>query len=159
MARAPNASYERTRKRTRLERGPTGRIRCRWCGTEVDPPRRTFCSDACVHEYKLRSNPGYLRRLVFQRDRGVCAACGVDTEALRRSVRALRTAVARRARCATLRFPVGRLSGSWWDADHILAVEEGGGECDLSNIQTLCVPCHVQKTAEHARRRADRRKP
>ena len=28
---------------------------------------------------------------------------------------------------------------------------EGGGECDLQNLQTLCSPCHAEKTA-HDRR-------
>jgi len=35
-----------------------------------------------------------------------------------------------------------------WDADHILPVAEGGGECDLANIRTLCVLCHRQQTEE-----------
>src|SRR5262249_38303914 len=29
-----------------------------------------------------------------------------------------------------------------WDADHILPVAAGGGECDLSNMRTLCLKCH-----------------
>ena len=38
------------------------------------------------------------------------------------------------------------------------AVEEGGGESDLTNLQTLCVPCHTKKTAEQAQRRAKRKR-
>lgn len=34
-----------------------------------------------------------------------------------------------------------------WDADHIVPVVEGGGECDLSNIRTLCLRCHREVTA------------
>lgn len=42
-----------------------------------------------------------------------------------------------------------------WDADHIVPVVEGGGECDLSNIRTLCVNCHRAATlALRERRRA-----
>ena len=41
--------------------------------------RRTFCSDACVHEWRLRSSTSYLRECVFERDKGVCALCGLDT--------------------------------------------------------------------------------
>ncbi|MDE1160317.1 MAG: HNH endonuclease signature motif containing protein [Acidobacteriaceae bacterium] len=37
---------------------------------------------------------------------------------------------------------------SLWDADHILPVAEGGGECDLENLRTLCLPCHREATAE-----------
>ena len=62
---------------------------CRWCGGEVPKRRLTFCSAACVHEWKLRTDPGYLREQVFARDRGVCALCGIDTEALRKDKRKL----------------------------------------------------------------------
>ena len=51
-----------------LPQGPNGRALCRWCGVEVPKGRRSFCSDACVHEHKLRSDPGYLREQAFQRD-------------------------------------------------------------------------------------------
>jgi 5-methylcytosine-specific restriction endonuclease McrA len=37
---------------------------------------------------------------------------------------------------------------SLWDADHILPVAEGGGECDLENIRTLCLRCHRSVTTQ-----------
>ena len=61
-----------------LEKGETGRNLCRWCRLEVPAGRRTFCSEFCVNEWRLRSDPGYLRDQVFARDRGVCAVCGID---------------------------------------------------------------------------------
>lgn len=45
-----------------------------------------------------------------------------------------------------------------WEADHILPVVEGGGECDLSNLRTLCLPCHRAETAKLAKRRAEQRR-
>jgi 5-methylcytosine-specific restriction protein A len=49
---------------------------------------------------------------------------------------------------------------SLWDADHILPVAEGGGECDLANIRTLCLICHKKATAELRNRlRRDRQQP
>ena len=33
-----------------------------------------------------------------------------------------------------------------WVADHIIPVAQGGGGCDLSNFQTLCPICHLEKT-------------
>jgi hypothetical protein len=36
--------------------------------------------------------------------------------------------------------------GDFWQADHILAVAEGGGDCGIQNFQTLCVPCHKLDT-------------
>lgn len=32
-----------------------------------------------------------------------------------------------------------------WHADHIIPVYEGGGACDITNFQTLCIDCHKQK--------------
>jgi len=37
---------------------------------------------------------------------------------------------------------------SLWDADHVIPVIEGGGECDLSNMRTLCLKCHRKHTTE-----------
>jgi 5-methylcytosine-specific restriction endonuclease McrA len=42
---------------------------------------------------------------------------------------------------------------SLWDADHIVPVVEGGGECDLANIRTLCLKCHRAATLELRQRR------
>lgn len=53
-------------------------------------------------------------------------------------------------------FP-GCESGHAWEADHIVPVIEGGGECDLTNLRTLCLPCHRKETAALAKRRAQRR--
>ena len=36
-------------------------------------------------------------------------------------------------------------SSNVWHADHILPVKLGGGACDLDNLQTLCVNCHLKK--------------
>jgi hypothetical protein len=112
---------------------------CRWCGLEVPKGRFTFCSPYCVHEWKLRTDPGYLRGQVFARDKGVCAQCGVDTEALRRGKRKLDW----RAR-KQFEKDWGRRK-NLWDADHILPVSQGGGECDLSNMRTLCLQCHRRR--------------
>ena len=129
-----------------LERGTGGRALCRWCRSEVPKGRRTFCSDGCVHEWKLRTDPGYLREHVFARDRGVCAQCGVDTIALRRDMRKLDFA-ARRLFLKKWKLRENSRK-SLWDADHILPVAEGGGQCDLSNMQTLCLLCHREATAQ-----------
>ena len=119
--------------------------KCRWCSRETPRGRRTFCSDACVHEWKLRTDPGYLREKVFERDRGVCALCGADTTALRRDMRKLDFA-ARRLFLKTWGLREGGRK-SLWDADHIVPVAEGGGQCDLSNMRTLCLLCHRKATA------------
>jgi 5-methylcytosine-specific restriction protein A len=41
---------------------------------------------------------------------------------------------------------------SWWEADHILPVVEGG-DSNLDNIRTLCIACHRAVTKELRERR------
>jgi 5-methylcytosine-specific restriction enzyme A len=65
-------------RRENLPKGPNGRHLCRWCNLEVPKGRITFCSAWCVEEWRLRSDPGYLRERVLVRDRGICAGCGID---------------------------------------------------------------------------------
>ncbi|MGI4757517.1 MAG: helix-turn-helix domain-containing protein, partial [Janthinobacterium lividum] len=57
-----------------------------------------------------------------------------------------------RGRAALLRNETITSRRSLWDADHILPVAEGSGQCDLDNLRTLCVACHREATekAEHA---------
>lgn len=127
-----------------LPKGANGRCLCRWCQLEVPPGRLTFCSEWCVEEWRLRSDPGHLRERVFERDRGVCAVCQTDCTALLHHLKRLRGPARKRALADwNLR---GRKT--LWDADHIVPVIEGGGECDLSNMRTLCLKCHRAHTAE-----------
>lgn len=142
--------------RSAIRRGPNGRGLCRWCALEVPRGRYTFCSAYCVHEWKLRTQPGYLREQVFLRDQGICADCGADTAAALRQLR--RSRGANRAALLTHWRPGRRRRASLWDADHIVPVIEGGGECDLENIRTLCLRCHRAATAAlRERMRAQRR--
>ncbi|KKK81125.1 hypothetical protein LCGC14_2816610 [marine sediment metagenome] len=170
-------SRNRTRKdagycnEAKLPKGPSGRNLCRQCATEVPKGRRTFCSSECVDAWKWTTDPAFVRAKVWDRDRGVCANCDRDTEmARRRALNMLRrwtewkrgrpTALKRLTSAAVNRFGRGcwaRAHTSWWDADHITPVDEGGGECGLDNYQTLCLPCHRLKTATQAARKAGRR--
>jgi len=128
----------------RLHTGANGRYLCRWCNLEVPPGRRTFCSEWCVEEWKLRSNPGHLRKRVFERDHGVCALCGINCVREWRHIKRLRGG----ARLKAIAEWGLRRRNSLWDADHIRPVAEGGGECDLENMRTLCLKCHRAQTAD-----------
>lgn len=140
-----------------LPKGENGRTLCRWCNLEVPKRRRTFCSDWCVNEWRLRTDPGYVRECVFARDRGICALCGRDTVKDWARIRRLRGA---RRKAALAEWGLRRMSrSSLWDADHIVPVSEGGGECDLSNLRTLCLKCHRAVTQELRRRSAVRAVP
>jgi hypothetical protein len=135
-----------------LPRGPHGRPLCRTCAAEVPPRRRSFCSEACVHQWRLRTDPNYVRELVQRRDHGRCAHCRTCTESLRRDFARVPMRK-RREWLQTHGIPWLRRFGRWWDADHIQPVAEGGGTCDLTNYQTLCLPCHRRKTTAQAERR------
>ena len=136
-----------------LPTGPSGRHLCRWCNLEVPKGRITFCSEFCVEEWRLRSDPGYLRDKVEQRDKGVCAICRVNCIVEWNRLRKLR-GMGRHKALAEWNL-TNRFRRSLWDADHITPVVEGGGECDLSNLRTLCLKCHGQVTAAlRARRKA-----
>lgn len=120
-------------------------LKCKWCREALPRGRKSFCSDACVHEWLLRTSHEYLRSEVFKRDRGVCATCRLDAHGLR--VRLLQLpAESREAELLALDLKPRKLDRTLWEADHILAVAEGGGCSGLTNIQTLCVWCHKTKT-------------
>ena len=137
----------RTHRQT-LPLGPNGLPLCRWCHLEIlARRRRTFCSDYCVHQWRLRSDPGYLRDQVCARDRAICSACGTDTVAAYAQLKRSR-GKARIEALALWGMKSVTSRRSLWDADHILPVAEGGGQCDLDNLRTLCLPCHREATAD-----------
>lgn len=152
------------------------RAGCRQCGGQVARPRRTFCSDSCVHDWKLLHWPSYARALVRKRDKGRCAECGCNTYKVARIIRAARKLAERRVRPARGRIVWSKLLRThvrrrgerttttrlldaeireWgfdprrrtqWDCDHILPRVEGGLGGGLENLRTLCVPCHKDAT-------------
>ena len=141
-----------------LPRGPNGLPLCRWCDLEIlAKRRRTFCSDYCVHQHRLRTDPGYLRDQVFVRDRGICLVCHADTVAIYAALKRSR-GPARLAGLSLYGLKTITSRRSLWDADHILPVAEGGGQCDLDNLRTLCLPCHREATANLRLRLTERRR-
>lgn len=147
-----------------------GKPICRWCGGDVPPPRYNWCSDECVHQRKLRSNPRYLRETVFERDLGICVDCGADTKELvfERWASKVHPEISPSDYASRM-----KLEGEWetelrgkgylphrslWEADHVVPVYEGGGECGIENIVTRCVPCHKVRTKAQAAERAAKKR-
>ena len=127
-----------------LPKSASGRTLCRWCSLEVPAGRFTFCSAWCVHEWRMRTSPGYVREQLLRRDRGICALCRTDTLSAWRRLKKAR-GDARSMQLAS--WGLKRLNRrTLWDADHVLPVAEGGGECDLDNFRTLCIRCHRAAT-------------
>ena len=117
----------------------------------------------------MRAFPSSARHAVERRDRGICAACGFDTEKARRILWTLRERHdSHRADAPDIRAAWELLRRAWglqtkwerannytpsgwhlphfWEADHIVPVVEGGGGCGLDNYRTLCRTCHNAET-------------
>ena len=147
------------------------RRQCTWCGEMVPPGRSAWCSDQCVGEFKARCDPNTARRLVLERDGGICQACGRDTlraeqEAKERrldrwaSIRPGETAqqnADRRAANLKAMEQLGYGRGVWREVDHYPAVSEYGGLCPVSQMRLLCGACHARVTAELSARRKGQR--
>ena len=123
-------------------------------------PDSPFCGETCASEFAAAEAQGSARRQLFERELGVCQACGFDCHGFYQKIAALPT---EQARMQTLMgSPYSTLSGrlrsmltapkegDFWEADHVVAVADGGGECGLDNMQTLCTPCHAAKTKAQA---------
>ena len=137
----------------------TGRPLCRWCGKPVPKGRRrTWCSQECVNEYLLRSNR--CDHLVEQRDHGICAICGLDCLEVESALDDLR----QKSDSPHMAFRIFKMQLGLmnrvrcWDADHVVPVCRGGGECGLENYRTLCCWCHRKETGRLAAERAAERR-
>jgi 5-methylcytosine-specific restriction endonuclease McrA len=131
---------------------------CRWCGDPIlyatgprrgEPNRRRRWHPQCVEAYNA-SDPRELRRLVRRRDRGHCAVCGLDTYALRRRTHGRKPWAKLRERGFVRR-------RSLWELDHVVPLIDGGSH-EPANLQTLCVPCHREKSGLENRARARQRR-
>lgn len=147
----------------------TEKGKCRWCGVDVKKPRRCWCSDTCVHEFNIRNDAGYIRWKVYERDRGICVICKLDTVKFKKDFCQFFHSIPDRTGWnginiySGLKYKIsGCLSGSFsqtfWEADHIVPVVEGGLEIGMDNLRTLCRFCHKAETAKLAARLAEKRK-
>ncbi|XP_075843902.1 DNA annealing helicase and endonuclease ZRANB3 isoform X3 [Microtus pennsylvanicus] len=127
-----------------------------------------FCSLECQEEFWIRSNNSYLRAQVFAAEHGVCQLCGVNAQELFLRVRDAPKSQRKSLLDAawTEKLPLEQLNemlrnpgeGHFWQVDHIKPVYEGGGQCSLDNLQTLCTVCHRERTAQQAKERNQARR-
>lgn len=126
--------------------GPNGERLCRNCHGPMPPGKRKHnCSKKCVEEWGAKTSPTVMRERILERDKGICALCGVDVFEGKTWPN------------GSPRMRRARGSGDLWQADHIKPVIEGGGECGLENFRTVCTPCHKRVTKELSGRMAARR--
>lgn len=135
-----------------LSKTEDGLTMCRWCNKGVKPPRRTLCSEECAHEIKIRCNGKYMRECVYKRDKGICSICNIDTKEIAKKIKEatceninakllLEHSISKKRKIWKRKF-----GGGLWDADHIKPVKDGGGQCGLENLRTLCIKCHKKIT-------------
>ncbi|KAK3259906.1 hypothetical protein CYMTET_31114 [Cymbomonas tetramitiformis] len=147
------------------------------CGRDVKDNIDLFCSDTCMRDFRVKNSgeprdlkpltltPAQLCRALgarrdelFELERGVCTECGVDMHRLCQRIRVLSRSQREKVifemapqfkdHPARLQVLVNTTwEGNAWHADHKVAVWEGGGECGVDNLQTLCVPCHDKNSA------------
>ena len=152
---------------------------CRLCKQPCPEMERYWCSEECLRNYLFMSDGSYVRGKLFERDLGICAECGVNAaqmdDALARlkddllhpllmSIHPMIVATLRAEGWKNIRVR-GRGSyadaieyTSCWEADHVRAISEGGGECGLENYRTLCFVCHKKVSAGQAAARAECRR-
>jgi len=158
---------------------------CVWCGTVIrKDKRRRYCSSYCKkahqklldEEYAICSSSTAIREQVFERDGGVCSGCGVDTVQLEQqfldTYRAIDTIKDGEKRVAEKQNLLNRFvelgyanvlhfngkNITFWEAHHILAVADGGGQCNLEGFVTLCYKCHRQITLEANKNRRQKKR-
>ena len=193
------------RESAKKRRDENGNVVCSCgCGRPPGKGRRTWHSQECVDRWMVANSSQYVRDKLFERDKGVCAMCGVDSEKAKRRAEAasshwwsrwhgfyarieswhrrhgwnvvvpdflnakndrfecwsprVRSAMDKRLNAMRAEGWNVHRQSSWWEADHIVPVVEGGGQCDLSNFRTLCVRCHWKVTRELRARLAEKRK-
>ena len=146
--------------RTLMNRQPG---ECTWCGQKVAKGRSTWCGDECVLAFKLRCDQGTQRRIVTERDGGICRQCGRDTVAeengfqteseWRRPHETKESFEERRILLVERQFASGYARGRWREVDHIVPIIEGGGLCGPEGLRLLCGACHHEATTQLAGRR------
>ena len=142
-----------------------------------------FCSHDCYNKAMLCSSGSYVRRKLREIERGVCQMCNLDCIKAVGALRAVKTqgksgdllreALEERRRIlysysekfSQRGFRVVRerlltqpIEGNAWQADHIVAVFQGGGCSGLENMRTLCVCCHKEVTAKQVQVRVQQRR-
>lgn len=151
---------------------------CRWCGLDVkrfSTKRSSFCSEACVHEFLLRSDASYIRHYIAKRDKYTCQLCGLDCKGfvkrLRRYVQGRRlelppimsnTHYTQQRKeleeeyfaSLGMEYVNTNSRSTFYDIDHITSVSEGGGQCGEDNLRLLCLSCHRKETAKLKQRLA-----
>jgi 5-methylcytosine-specific restriction endonuclease McrA len=147
------------------------------CGKPLPKRRYNWCSDLCLAEFRALNGIA-INHYVYQRDKGVCYKCGLDTHVILEICSVLM--YPRTLQCSTPQLQrrfykvANEIRDGWskdncisfWrkvgieltdnlnasDAHHIVPFSESGDHSS-SNLITLCIACHKEETRKfHAAR-------
>jgi len=113
MDRHGRGNYKRFPRKKNSE----GQHLCRVCGKVLVGRRTSFCDQRCVRDFFMQTDWQRVRRVIFERDGGICMKCGK---------------------------PVPLNS---FHVDHIIPIAAGGDEWDLNNLELSCPECNLKKGA------------
>lgn len=88
---------------------------CRMCQGALTGRRTSFCGPRCVRDFYMKTCWDRVRRVVYERDGGICMLCGTV------------------------------VNEDSFHVDHIRPLAKGGNEWDLANLQLACPPCNLSK--------------
>lgn len=133
---------------------------CRWCGKRVPKGRIWWCGDDCVQQYRETNDSKYIKRQIRKRDKGICQVCGMNTVREKKELEQRLSQMTLQERHLELdslgirkRWPC-----KLWEAHHVKAVVDGGGGCDYTGYQTLCIWCHKKETQSLMKKLAEKNK-
>ncbi|KAI4837445.1 DNA helicase [Plasmodium brasilianum] len=129
-----------------------------------------FCAGNCRKLYFLKKSSCSIRRLIYERDKGVCNICRLDCQNLIKQIKNKKYfSVKEKIDYFIKMYPLfieniehlknilqKPTDGYIWHVDHILPVFKGGGEASFDNLQTLCTFCHKKKTKDDVKNRRKR---
>ncbi|ELT88125.1 hypothetical protein CAPTEDRAFT_113875 [Capitella teleta] len=123
-----------------------------------------LCSVSCTEQYWLKSSREYGRKAVYDAEHGQCQLCGIEAHQFFTNLNMIHDRKKRAEMIQNSKFNqlhqrtkqkmvVDPQAGQFWQVDHILPVVDGGGQCDLDNLRTLCSVCHNKVTSDWMKER------
>ncbi|KJP88911.1 hypothetical protein AK88_01405 [Plasmodium fragile] len=130
-----------------------------------------FCEGKCRKIYFLKKSSNSIRRLIYERDKGICNICKLDCTNLIRQIKSQKYfSINEKIDYFIKKYPLfiedinhlthileKPMEGHIWNVDHILPVFRGGGEASFDNLQTLCTFCHKKKTKDDYKEKTEKR--
>ena len=113
MSRCGKSNYERFPIICR-----DGVYYCRMCETELTGQKTSFCGPDCLDEFFMKTDWQKVRKVIYDRDGGVCQKCGKEV-------------------------PLWD-----YHVDHIIPISKGGDEWELTNLELSCPTCNLKKGAK-----------